>query len=291
MRAQARWALRKLKWNPNIVVACNLEDYLSGWPPGILRVFYGTDDFVAGAELLGLSKRLLKAREDQQLRTADLTIAVSQLLVDRWSNVASRIILIPNGVVLASYANLDNVLPATDIDLPRPIVGVVGHLSSRIDIDLLEAVVNAGYSLLLVGPKDPAWEPDRFNALLESHRVAWTGPRRFEQLPGYLRLVDVGITPYADSDFNRASFPLKTLEYLAAGVPVVSTDLPATRWLNTDLIRVGTDAASFVAAVRQAANETDLNMVQQRRNFASQHSWEGRSAEFARAMGLKLDCC
>jgi len=56
--------------------------------------------------------------------------------------------------------------------------------------------------------------------------VRWVGPQPYGALPGYLRLMDVGVVPYRDSAFNRGSFPLKTLEYLAAGRGVVATD----RW-------------------------------------------------------------
>ncbi len=88
--------------------------------------------------------------------------------------------------------------------------------------------------------------------------MAWVGRRAFEELPAYLRLMNVGLTPYTDTPFNRASFPLKTLEYLAAGLPVVSTDLPATRWLNTDLVRIADSQSDFVSAVLDATIEADL---------------------------------
>ena len=78
--------------------------------------------------------------------------------------------------------------------------------------------------------------------------------------------MDVGLTPYADTPFNEASFPLKTLEYFSAGLPVVSTDLPGSRWLRDDLARsepaavseliaLTSDEAEFVAAVRRLATE------------------------------------
>ena len=109
----------------------------------------------------------------------------------------------------------------------------------------LEAVAQSGHSLLLVGPRQTTFELERINALLSLPNVQWVGPKPFESLPSYLRITTVGLTPYADSDFNRASFPLKTLEYLAAGKPVVSTDLPAARWLATDLVTIAKSPADF----------------------------------------------
>jgi teichuronic acid biosynthesis glycosyltransferase TuaH len=106
-------------------------------------------------------------------------------------------------------------------------------------------------------------------------------------MPAYLNRINVGITPYTDSEFNRASFPLKTLEYLAAGLPVVSTDLPATRWLGADLIRLAADPPEFVAAVRSAAAEPRSDgKIAARRNLAAQHSWSVRADRVATLLGL-----
>jgi teichuronic acid biosynthesis glycosyltransferase TuaH len=90
--------------------------------------------------------------------------------------------------------------------------------------------------------------------------------------------MQVGLVPYTLSEFNRASFPLKTLEYLAAGLPVVSTNLPATRWLDTPLATIADDHATFVAAVRAAA--TIPSSADERQRFAAAHSWESRAADY-----------
>ena len=288
VRMQIRWALRRLNVRPDVVVACSLDDVLIGWAPNVMRVMYVTDDYVAGADLLGLSRRMLVGREQRQLANADLIVAISQTLAEHWSEMGANVVLIPNGVQISAYEQIDSAVRAPDVLLPRPVAGVVGHLSSRIDVSLLEAVSDADCSLLLVGPHDPSWERKRFAKLLQRERVAWVGRRSFEELPGYLRCMDVGLTPYADIPFNRASFPLKTLEYLAAGLPVVSTDLPATRWLNTDLVRIATGAIDFAAATCMAAKETTPGMVQRRREFASHHSWERRADELWRIIGLNV---
>ena len=286
VRAQIRWALRRIRRPPSVVVACTLNDVLRGWAPGVLRVLYGTDDYVAGARLMGLSEHLLLKREQRQLSNTDLVVAISPALTERWAKMSSKVILIPNGVQTAAYDNICAIRPASDVPLPAPVAGVVGRLSARINISLLEAVVDSGCSLLLVGPIDRSWEPERFANLIRRERVAWVGRRSFDELPRYLRLIDVGLVPYAESGFNRASFPLKTLEYLAVGLPVVSTDLPAIRWLNTDFVRTATTAADFAAAVLHAATNDDSKQRARRKEFALQHSWERRAEDFARATGL-----
>src|SRR5699024_307712 len=128
--------------------------------------------------------------------------------------------LIPFGADTMAYAAVDEVPRPQDVTLAGPIAGFVGHINSRIDLDLLEAIAGRGISLLLVGPRDPAVEPERWARLLGRANVQWAGPKPFKALPAYLGAIDVGLVPYGASAFNEGSFPLKTLEYLAAGRPV-----------------------------------------------------------------------
>ncbi len=290
-RAQIRWALRRLRERPFAILDCRLGRVLGGWGPGVLNVLYGTDDYVAGAELMGRDVAHIRRDEEVTLAGADLVIAVSQQLADRWSAMgAATVEFIANGVAVEAYANVDDVEPAPEVDLLGPVVGIVGHLNDRIDIALLETVVQSGLSLLMVGPRDPRWEPQRFERLVASAQVQWVGLKQFAALPGYLQRIDVGITPYHDTAFNRASFPLKTLEYLAAGRGVVSSDLPATRWLQTDLVRVASGPVSFAAAVLDAAAEPRTpELMRARRAVAAHHSWRARADQAAKAMGLLPD--
>src|SRR5258708_23401667 len=125
--------------------------------------------------------------------------------------------------------------------------------------------------------------------------------------------MDVGITPYRDTPFNRASFPLKTLEYLGAGLPVVSADLPAARWLRANLtdgehaaaadriLTVARSNAEFTDAIRRIVDGgpyparvapspgrhgRDRVRADQCVAFASTHTWARRADAFASAIGL-----
>lgn len=262
-----------------VVAAPNLPFGVAGEQ---LKVLYATDDFVAGATLMGLSEDQLRRTQARQAATVDAVIAVSPTLVDKWRALGHDPTLIPNGCDVSLFATTDDALLPDDVHLPPPVAGFIGHLSDRIELTLLEAVADRGCSLLLVGPRQGTFEMARVDRLLMRPNVHWTGPRRFETLPSYLRMIDVGLTPYGDTPFNRASFPLKTLEYLAGGRAVVATDLPAVRWLNTDLITIASGQSRFADAVDAAlALERTPELVRRRRQFASHHSWEERTRQFA----------
>ena len=91
------------------------------------------------------------------------------------------------------------------------------------------------------------------------------------------------MTPYADfSPLIGASFPLKTLEYLAAGLGVVSTYMPSARWLNTSLISLQSEPHDFALAVKAALALDAMTEDQElgRKEFAACHTWGARGVEF-----------
>lgn len=285
-RRSARAAVRRLGGRVHAVVAATLTDAFGALGES-RRVLYATDDFVAGAELMGVSAGWLLRQQDRVLAEVDTVVTVSATLTADWQARGAQVVQIPNGVDAELFAGTDRAPWPDDVDLPRPVVGFVGHLSERIDLAVLEAVADRGHSLLLVGPRQMTFDLARMDALLARPNVCWVGAKPFDRLPSYLRVMDVGLLPYADSAFNRASFPLKVLEYLAAGRPAVATDLPAVRWLDTDLIAVGRDPAGVAAAVdRVLAAPPDPALVERRRRFAAEHSWDRRAAQFAEVLGL-----
>lgn len=251
------------------------------------RVLYATDDFRAGASLMGVSRSWLAAREDAALTEAHTVIAVSDYLAQVLHARGARDpVVIENGVDYELFAATDEAPLPTDVELPRPIVGFVGHLSDRIDLAVLEAVAATGRSLLLVGPRQGTFKLARVEELFARPNVQWVGPKPFETLPSYLRITDVGLLPYVDSEFNRSSFPLKVLEYLAAGRPALCTSLPAVRSLG-DAVYVADGPEGFVQAVeRLVAAPDDPAARAERQKIARGYSWDSVARRFAETIGI-----
>jgi teichuronic acid biosynthesis glycosyltransferase TuaH len=254
------------------------------------RVFFVTDDWPAGAGMMGLSRRRIERLLRSNLRAADATAAVTPQLLERVLSAGpapeTRMVL-ANGCDPRPYAGKSTRRP---LDVPDdPFAILVGQINERIDLAMVRAVADSDLAVVVVGPRterepDTAEELDR---LFEHPMVSWLGPHRPEQLPGYLHAASVGLTPYLDNEFNRASFPLKTLEYLAAGLPVVSTDLPAARWLNTSLVTIAAEPGDFASKARSAAM-TELSEAESQRlvrqRFAREHSWDSRATELLAAL-------
>ncbi len=162
----------------------SVKAVISGWPqyPAFgacqerISVYWAKDDFVGGAALFGESARLLEVRERRVAAAADLVVAASPTVAATWRGRGLNPVLIPFGTDASAFAEVDAAPLPPDVSLPRPVAGFVGRLNDRTDLALLEEAVAAGLSLLIVGPKDPSFEPERFKALASSPRVRWTGP-------------------------------------------------------------------------------------------------------------------
>jgi glycosyltransferase involved in cell wall biosynthesis len=279
VRRQLQGALGELGASVQAVISTWLFIDAYGVAPGARHIYWWQDDPVGAAALWGMSEKRLAEGERRLARSSDLIAAVNDEVAQRWQARGYRSAFLPNGCDAPFFADVEHAPAPVDVDLPRPIAGFVGHLNSRTDLALLEAVAESGTSLLLIGPKDPAFEPVRFERLAARANVAYLGSRPFEALPSYLKVTDVGLVPYADTPFNRGSFPMKTLEYLSAGRPVVATPLPAVRWLGTDLVSLASTPELFAAAVRrEAAVALEPVLVARRREFAAGHSWGERAA-------------
>ncbi len=307
VRRQVKAALARQGIRPPVVVSTSLEDMLGYWGDGVLNVLYGTDNYVGGAELMGLSVSRQQAQERRALGKADKVICVTPPLASRWVDLgASPQVVLPGCVV----TDLSDVRPAADVpDLPRPVVGLIGQLSDRLDLDAMVAVADAGFAMLIVGPLNRGWSDPRFKALIDREHVHYVGPVPPAQVPPYLAAIDIGITPYRDTPFNRTAYPLKTMEYLGAGVPAVTSAMATAKWLRDDLARTAGDAvadqllalapdgAGFAAVVSRVANAVaeaavpsghngQPDLSRQAIEFARRHTWAPRADEFAAAIGL-----
>lgn len=97
VRSQVKWVLHRFDIRPFAVVATHLADLLGYWGSDVVNVLYGTDDYVAGAELMGLSGRYMRRQELRALARADVVAAVSPQLAARWTGLGANPVVIPNG--------------------------------------------------------------------------------------------------------------------------------------------------------------------------------------------------
>ncbi len=182
------------------------------------------------------------------------------------------LVLLGNGVETAHFETAQPT-PAELEALPRPRIGYIGLLSHFLDFEVLEALRQArrGGTLLLLGPGTPA-TADRLREFGARPGVAVLGPRPYAELPGWMQGLDVGVIPFqASHPYVRGINPNKIYQYLAAGLPVVSTpvlDLGA----EPPHLQFATDPDGFRAAVERALDAP--GDARARRAIARPHDWD-----------------
>ncbi|MGO4707022.1 glycosyltransferase [Microvirga sp. 2MCAF38] len=111
--------------------------------------------------------------------------------------------------------------PGDQANIPFPRLGFFGVIDERMDTDLLDEVaqLRPDWQFVMIGPIvkiDPKVLPRHAN-------IHWLGPKSYCELPVYLAGWDAGFMPFALNDATRFISPTKTPEFLAAGLPVIST--------------------------------------------------------------------
>ena len=134
-------------------------------------------------------------------------------------------------------------------DIPGPRLGYMGVIDERIDLDLIDALAarRPEWSIVMVGPVvkiDPAGLPRRAN-------IHWFGMAAYSMLPRLLSHWDVALMPFALNEATRSISPTKTLEYLAGGLPVVSTAVPDVLSLYGHVVHVAPGAVGFDGAIEE----------------------------------------
>jgi teichuronic acid biosynthesis glycosyltransferase TuaH len=272
----------ELARRPGVERVLVLSDPTGGFPAGVdaPRLLVFRDDWTAGADLLGVPARRLARFERRNARRATAITAVTPELARTLERrTGRRVTVVANGCERADIA------PAVRDGR----VCLVGNINERIDLAAVEAVAERAVVIEIAGPlsaRDQGFR-DRFTSLAARENVHWHGARPADEMPALLARATVGLTPYVDSAFNRASFPLKTLEYLSQGLRVVSTVLPANAWLDTPLVEETTSPEEFAAAVVRALGASVGEQERgERIAFAARHSWDARAAQLLDLAGL-----
>ena len=173
--------------------------------------------------------------------------------------------------------------PADQDALPHPRMGFYGVIDERLDLELVAALADAHpeWQIVLVGPVikiDPATLPRRSN-------VHYFGQRTYGELPAYLGGWDVCLLPFALNDATRFISPTKTLEYMAAERPIVSTPITDVAEPYGDIVRLADSPAAFVAACEAALAEPEeerTRRVGRMREVLARTSWDATTAAMER---------
>jgi glycosyltransferase involved in cell wall biosynthesis len=191
-----------------------------------VRIYDNMDELSA---FRGAHPRMI-ALEREMFRLADVVFTGGMSLYEAKRSRHRNIYAFPSSIDAKHFgrARRHPAQPSDQAKIAGPRLGFFGVIDERMDLDLVAALADLRpeWQFVMIGPVvkiDPSSCPRRNN-------IHWLGARDYQQLPLYLGGWDVGIMPFAINEATRFISPTKTPEFLAAGVPVVSTAI-------TDVVR------------------------------------------------------
>lgn len=219
--------------------------------------------------------------EKELLPKMDHILTTSSALRDELNKYTQKkVSFLPNAAESSFFQQaLEKTFKRPDIfgEKDQKIVLYVGAIGLRIDFDLMEKVIQEypHFRFVFIGPKG-----NQYNAVLEKYdQVSFTGTIPQRQLLPYFQHASAAIIPFKVNALTAAIYPLKIHEYLAAGLPVISSSFSADIDAFRKEIFLAQNHFSFGKLIEKAIQEDTKSLRLKRSSVASQHSWDSRASE------------
>jgi len=230
----------------------------------------------------GMNKKLIQTQERKLCSLADHVFVTSSSLYSSRSRWSKHITYLPNVVDSDHFSkerSVSSSLPFDFESIPEPRLIFVGALSSyKVDFNLIQklALICPDWSIVLIGLVGEGDPNTSINLLTNIKNIYLLGPRSYKELPKLMHFCDVGLLPCVLNQYTRAMFPMKFFEYLAAGLPVVSTRLPSLEEF-ADYMCFADTAEEFASKITQILSNSSHFDEQRVKNLLSKHSYHKRT--------------
>lgn len=216
--------------------------------------------------------------EHALLERADLVFTGGPSLFEARRERHPDVHLFASGVEQQHFAQAlssDLAIPQAVRDLPHPMIGFFGVIDERIDLALLRraAELRPDWSWVMVGPVIKIEQHE----LPSAPNIHYLGMQAYADLPAYLKAFDVAMLPFALNEATRFISPTKTLEYMAAHKPIVSTPIADVVSLYGSVVRKAETPEQLVAAAEQALGEgtqARTERAERENHLLAEHAWD-----------------
>lgn len=280
MASQIRLAMQKLNitqpvvWTQNPFAASLLNQLNEK-----ALIYDVTDDWAA---LAGTSARFLervRKGDAALLKRATCVLTCSKYLYHQKKDSNSHTFLIPNGVEVSHYEKIGTkdlqVVPVI-AEIKHPIVGYTGSLHlARLDIDLICQLAKSypDHNFVFVGPNFlPLEVTTKLRTFPNIHLL---GAVPYLQIPNYMQAFDALMIPHVISNFTESLNPLKMFEYLAAGLPVIATDIAGVRDYR-ETFKVAASTEEFIQGISEVLANKVFFSKEKARQLAEKADWRNR---------------
>ena len=253
-----------------------------------LSLYYITDDFT---QFSGYPSKAIGRMESCLISKSDVVIASAKRLAERKSPNGKDIMVVPHGVDHKHFAQALSLSPEdwpADIkDIKHLIVGFYGEINHWLDLNMLAEAARKKpeWSFVLIGRI--AVEVGNIRFLTELTNVHYLGQKKFEELPAYCAAFDVALIPMKINELTLNVNPLKLREYLAAGVPVVSSPLPEVLAYG-DGVRFATTSEELVKVVEEILKQDRKRLAPILSQRVANESWDAKVEEISKIIENRL---
>lgn len=239
-------------------------------------IYHCVDDL---ATVPGIDAEAFNREETRMLPECHAVFTTSDVLQEKCSRHAANTFHFPNVADVSHFgrARQGDFLPADLAAIPAPRIAYIGALSDyKVDFELILAVARTHpeWHWVLIGDEREGQQNAAVLQLRQLPNVHFLGYRSYAELPDYLRGMSVATLPTLMNEYTRAMFPMKYFEYLAAGVPVVSTPLEFTRQHSAGLIAAKT-SEEFAAGIARQLERGKLR-DDEIKEFVADNTWDAR---------------
>jgi len=212
-------------------------------------VYHCVDDL---SEMPGIDIDLFIKAENELLEYASIVFVTSTTLEKKFLNKNRNVYFHSNVVDFEHFSQIEDKRVPDDIsEIPEPKLIYHGVLSDfKIDFKLLLDVAKKrpNYSIVLIGEEREGQDTELLPELRRTANVYMLGFKAYSELPRYLINANIGLLPSKINGYTKSMFPMKYYEYIAAGLPIVSTPLEFTKSHQQGLL-VGNNLCNFVSAI------------------------------------------
>jgi glycosyltransferase involved in cell wall biosynthesis len=271
LRMQVRDAMRRLGFSRPINWVFNpAAAVVAGELGEDLLIYYCVDEYAAFS---GVPARSIAEMEGRLLRDADLVVVSADNLLRSKRQANGSTILLRHGVDYEHFRQALDVRTQVPIELsklPKPIIGYFGLMSQDwFDAELMIRVARKFQNCSVVLLGKCSMDLSRLTCLPNVHLL---GRKPYAALPAYSRGFDVAVIPFPINEVTVNANPLKAREYLAAGLPVISTDIPEVRAIGG--CAVARDPDDFVRCIESALSSGGPRI--ERSDTMRSESWASR---------------
>lgn len=217
----------------------------------------------------------LRIKEKNLLAEADVVFTGGKSLYEAKRTAHDKVYCFPSSVDIRHFSRMTKQKPADVANIDSPIIGFYGVLDERLDLGLLKQVAEKlpNCNFVLIGPVVKIHTED----LPQAPNLHYLGPKAYGDLPAYLHNFNVAMMPFALNESTQYISPTKTLEFMAAKKPIVSTAITDVVRDYAHVVSIAESAEDFSMAIARLLAETPNQRderVSAQESILAQTSWD-----------------